>query len=106
MMPGFVKWSISKAKKIHAILWVSGGFLINILIAIVILIVIFYLRQQFPVDDFDVWSYDYFLRIAFFTNLIYVIFTIIPMEYKFGNLKGMPSDGLWIYRICRGKLDR
>ena len=44
MIPGFVNWSITKVKKIHAVLWFSGGFLINSILAIAILLVILHLR--------------------------------------------------------------
>jgi Zn-dependent protease len=101
MLPGRVNWSREKASASHAILWFSGGFIVNIICAGFLFFLILHLRQFFPVENFDIWSLDRILRVAFLTNIYIIIGTVIPMTYSFGGLKGMSSDGLQIYNVCR-----
>lgn len=99
MLPGYCKWAKDHVKKEQAILRCSGGFIINIIFAGLILILLLCLRQSFPVEDFSAMSIDRVLRIMFFSNIYTVAGTIIPIIYPVGNIKGLPSDGLQIYRV-------
>jgi hypothetical protein len=101
MLPGQVHWPEEKARASNAILWCSGGFIVNAVCAGFLFFLILYLRQIFPVENFDIWSLDRILRAAFLTNIYIIIGTAIPVTYPFGGLKGMPSDGLRIYYVCR-----
>lgn len=44
---------------------------------------------------------EFFLNTAFFVNLLILLASVIPIHYFFGEVRGMPSDGLQIIRALK-----
>ncbi len=42
-----------------------------------------------------------FLNTAFFANLLILLASVMPIHYFFGEIRGMPSDGLQIIRALK-----
>jgi|GEM_PF-2743347 len=90
MFSGHTTWQKVDAPKLCRALWLAGGFLANIVLAATI-----YLFT--PGFGGDFW------RLALLFNIFQALFTMIPIVYPIGPYKGMPSDGLQIYRLIRDK---
>lgn len=74
----------------------SGGFLFNIILALLFYALTLYLAQH----EYHPIVLE-LVRVAILYNIMAVAFSIIPVVYPFGPeyLKGTPSDGLQIYRL-------
>jgi len=95
--------SIKSIRRLYAFLWYIGGSLVNLILAISILILLYFLRLQNPVEDYTIFNLDRVLRIACMTNIYCMFIPLIPITYPFAPLKGMPSDGLRIIRLINYK---
>lgn len=96
---GKINYSVKEGKKSHHIARAAGGFIVNIILAI--LIFLFAMQYSSHVYELPFWWPA--LPIALFVNILYAIATLIPVTYPYGVVKGMPSDGLQILRLIKNR---
>lgn len=86
-----------KGSKFQYIMMLLGGPLANVLyIALLV-----FLLQIIKSNEltFEQRNLVWFLEFTFWTNVVQFVYTIVPMKYLFGPLKGHTSDGMKILNL-------
>lgn len=86
--------------KAKSILMLLGGPLFSLIMVVLLL----FIRLKTGTFDFGFITLDAIINIlslAFFLNISTFLFTIVPMRYFWGEHRGMPSDGLRIFKIVK-----
>ena len=97
---GRARFSVHSGRIYKHVLRSAGGFIVNIVFAVLIIVSVLHLRQYAQLyDSLFWWLIVQVTHIAFVVNVILAVTTMIPIVYPFGPLKGMASDGLWIWRL-------
>ncbi|MCL2190107.1 MAG: hypothetical protein FWC16_14055 [Defluviitaleaceae bacterium] len=102
---GLCRYSASQPEKWRLIMRSAGGVLANIIFTLAFSAVIIFImvQQQGAFVFMHMGLLPHMLIVA---NVFIIIFSLLPIPYPFGIMKGMPSDGLTIIRILRGDEER